>query len=71
MVIYYIHFPFLTCEVKYNTIRLNITDRQNAYSMTVIIKNIIKLFRGVEREQKLYRQILDFLYFYDHESLRI
>ena len=47
------------------------TDRQNAHSMTVAMKGVVELFRGVGREQELHRQILGFSYSHDHESVRI
>ena len=71
MATYYMHFPFLTCEVKCGTTGLDIADRQNAHSMTVAMKGVVELFRGVGREQELHRQILGFSYSHDHESVRI
>lgn len=43
------YFPFLTCEVKCGSDALDITDRQNAHSMTVAVKAIIILFQAVNR----------------------
>jgi hypothetical protein len=71
MATYYMHFPFLTCEVKCGTAGLDIADRQNAHSMTVAMKAVVELFRKVKREQELHRKILGFSISHDHESVRI
>lgn len=71
MATYYMHFPFLTCEVTCGTTGLDIADRQNAHSMTVAMKGMVELFRGVGRLQELHRQILGFSYSHDDESIRI
>jgi hypothetical protein len=52
--IYYIYFPFLIYKVKYGAAALNITDRQNTYSITMAIRGIIELFRLIKREKELY-----------------
>ncbi|KAL8646924.1 MAG: hypothetical protein Q9210_005856 [Variospora velana] len=66
-----IYFPFLTCEVKCGAAALDITDRQNAHSITVAVRALIKLFRSVKREKELDREILAFSISYDHRSVRI
>jgi hypothetical protein len=71
MATYYMHFPFLTCEVKCGTVGLGIADLQNAHSITVAMKGIVELFKGVGREQELHRRILGFSFSHDHESMRI
>jgi hypothetical protein len=45
------YFPFLTCEMKCGAVALDIADRQNAYSMTLAVRGIVKLFRAVKREE--------------------
>jgi len=54
MGIYYMYFPFLTCEVKCSTAALDVTDRQNAHSMTLVVRGVVKLFRLIKREKELY-----------------
>jgi hypothetical protein len=68
---YYMHFPFLTCEVICGTTGFDIADRQNAHSMTVAMKGVVGLFRRVGREQELHRQILGFSYSHDNQSVKI
>jgi hypothetical protein len=51
---YYIYFPFLIYKVKYGAAALNITDRQNTYSMTMAVRGVVELFRLVKREKELY-----------------
>lgn len=55
-----IFFPFLTCEVKSGAVGPSIADNQNAHSMTVAVRGIVHLFRQVNREKELDRQILAF-----------
>ncbi len=64
--IYYIYFPFLIYKVKYGAAALNIADQQNAYSITMAVRSIIKLFRLVKREKELYQEILAFLVSYNY-----
>ena len=71
MAIYYIYFPFLICEVKCSAIALNIINQQNAYSITLAVKGIVKLFRFIKREKKLHWEILAFLISHDHQTVRI
>jgi hypothetical protein len=67
MATYYTYFPFLTCEVKC----LAIADRQNAHSMTIVVRGIVELFRLWKCEKELYRKILTFSVSDDHEAVRI
>jgi hypothetical protein len=65
------YLPFLTCEVKCSAAALDIADRQNAYSITLVVRGIVELFKLVKREKELYREILAFLISYNHEIVRI
>ena len=71
MATYYMHFPFLTCEVKCGSVGLDIADRQNAHSMTLAARGVVELFRLVKREQELNREIVGFSFSHDHEFVRI
>lgn len=71
MATYYMYFPFLTCEVKCGAAALDIADRQNAHSMTIIVRAIVELFRYVGREKELHREILAFSISHDHRAVRI
>ncbi|KAH6614586.1 hypothetical protein B0J18DRAFT_494180 [Chaetomium sp. MPI-SDFR-AT-0129] len=68
---YYMYFPFLTCEVKCGAAALDIADRQNAHSMTLAVRSIVKLFCTVKREDEVNRKILAFSVSHDHQSVRI
>jgi len=48
------YFPFLTCEVKCGTAALNIVDRQNAHSITLAVRGVVRLFKLVKYEKELY-----------------
>lgn len=50
---------------------LNIADRQNAHSMTVAVKGVVELYRAVEREKELHREILTFSVSHNNISVRI
>ncbi|KAL9616322.1 MAG: hypothetical protein Q9160_008801 [Pyrenula sp. 1 TL-2023] len=68
---YRMYFPFLTCEVKCGAAALDVADRQNAHSMTVAVKGVVELFKAVNREKELHREILAFSISHDHTSVRI
>ncbi|KAM0311005.1 hypothetical protein ACHAO8_007621 [Botrytis cinerea] len=68
---YYMYFPFLTCEIKCGTAALDIADRQNAHSMTLAVRGIVELFRLLNREKELHREILAFSISHDHRTVRI
>ena len=71
MATYYMYFPFLTCEVKCGAAALDIADRQNAHSMTLAVRAIVELFRFVDREMELHREILALSISHDHRAVRI
>lgn len=71
MVITRMFFPFFTYEVKCGAAALDVTDHQNAYSITVTVKGIIKLFKAVKREKELHQKILAFSISHDYRSVRI
>ena len=71
MATYYMYFPFLTCEVKCGAAALDIADRQNAHSTTMAVRGVVELFRLVNREQELHREILAFSVSHDHRTVRI
>lgn len=65
------YFPFLTCEIKCGAAALQIADRQNAYSMTIAVKGVVKLYKAVKRKKKLHRKILAFSILHNHRSVVI
>ena len=71
MATYYMYFPFLTCEVKCGAAALDVADRQNAHSMTLAVRGIVELFRLLNRERELHREILGFSISHDHRTVRI
>jgi len=42
MATYYMYFPFLTCEVNCGAAALDIADRQNAHSMTLVVRATVE-----------------------------
>lgn len=71
MATYYMHFPFLTCEVKSGTTGLDIADRQNGHSMAVAVRGIVELFKLGKRESELHRELLTFSISHDHRTVRL
>ncbi|KAK3324032.1 hypothetical protein B0T19DRAFT_220269 [Cercophora scortea] len=71
MATYFMYFPFLSCEVKCGLAALDTADRQNAHTMTLAAQAVVELFRLVERESELHRQILAFSITHDYLSVRI
>ncbi|KAK1248722.1 hypothetical protein MKX08_006942 [Trichoderma sp. CBMAI-0020] len=62
-------FPFLTYEM--NDISLDSADLMNAHSMTLAVRGVVELFRLVNRQHELHRQILAFSLSHDCTSVRI
>ncbi len=68
---YWMYFPFFTCEVKCGAAALDIADRQNAHSITVVVRALVQLYKAVKREKELHQKILAFSISHDHRSVRI
>jgi hypothetical protein len=45
----WMYFPYLIMEVKCGNERLNIADRQNAYSSGITVRQVVDLYRKVSR----------------------
>ena len=67
----WIYFPFFTCEVKCGNQALSIADRQNAHSMTVAVRGVVKLYQTIERAKELHRTVLGFSISHDDHMVRI
>jgi hypothetical protein len=48
------YFLFLIYEVKCSAIALDVVDRQNAHSITLVVRGVVELFRLVNREKELH-----------------
>ncbi|KAL8934962.1 MAG: hypothetical protein Q9211_004957 [Gyalolechia sp. 1 TL-2023] len=64
-------FPFFTREAKGGEGDLDVADRQNAHSMTIAVRGIVELFKLVNRESELHREILAFSISHDASTVRI
>lgn len=62
-------FPFLTYEL--DDISLDNAELLNAHNMTVAVRGVVELFRLVNRQHELHRQILAFSLSHDCTSVRI
>lgn len=60
-----IYFLFLTYKVKYNIIILKISNQKNTYSMTIIIRDVIKLYKIMKCEKEVHYKIFVFLMLYN------
>jgi hypothetical protein len=65
------YFPFLTCKVKCSAAALDVTDQQNAHSITLVVRGIVELFRLKNRAEELNREILAFYISHDYQIVRI
>ena len=65
------YFPFLTREVKCGDQALNVADRQNMHSASILVKRIVELFRRIKREDELHRKVLAFSVSHDNETVKI
>ena len=68
---YQMYFPFLTCEVKCGDGGLDVADRQNAHSQSIILRGIYSLFQLVGREKELHREINGFSLSHNEKEVRI
>ncbi|MCJ1312388.1 hypothetical protein MMC25_006062 [Agyrium rufum] len=57
---YNMFLPFLSAEVKCGAVAIDIADRQNAYTQSVILRGLYTLFRLVGREKEPHREINGF-----------
>ena len=64
-------FPFFTREAKGGEGDLDVADKQNAHSMTIAVRGIVELFKVVNRESELHREILAFSISHDASIVRI
>jgi hypothetical protein len=71
MATYYMYFPFFSSEMKCGAAALDVTDCQNAHSITLAVRGIVKLFKPVKCEKELHQEILAFSISHDHRSVRI
>ncbi|KAH8729123.1 hypothetical protein GQ44DRAFT_701579 [Phaeosphaeriaceae sp. PMI808] len=65
------YFPFLTSEVKCGAIALDIADRQNAHSQTILQHGLFVLFRLVGRQNELHNSINGFSFSHSDVDVRI
>jgi hypothetical protein len=68
---YDVYFPFLTSEVKCGASGLDIADRQNLHSQSVLLRGLFELFRLVGRKEELHNTINGFSYSHSDEDVRI
>ena len=64
-------FPFFTCEVKCGTQALDIGDRANTNSMTIVLRGVVELYRRAGRVMDVHRRILGFSISHDDKNVRI
>jgi len=65
------YFPFFACEAKCGIGDIDVADKQNAHSMTMAVRGIVKLFELAGRRQELDREILAFSISHDARYARI
>lgn len=65
------YFPFFACEAKYGIGDIDVADKQNAHSMSMAVRGIVKLFELAKCEEKLDRKIIAFSISHDGTCVRI
>ena len=68
---YNMYLPFFSVEVKCGAAALDIADRQNAHTQSVILRGLHTLFRLVGREKELHREINGFSISHSDVDVRI
>ncbi|KAM3070418.1 hypothetical protein ACMFMG_010245 [Clarireedia jacksonii] len=68
---YNMYLLFLSSEVKCGAAGLDIADRQNAHTQSVILRGLYTLFRLVGRENELHREINGFSISHSDKEVRI
>jgi hypothetical protein len=68
---YNMYLPFLSSEVKCGTTGLDVADRQNAHTQSVILRGLHSLFSLVNRESELHREINGFSISHSDVDVRI
>jgi hypothetical protein len=68
---YNMYLPFFSTEVKCGAAALDIADRQNAHTQSVILRGLRTLFRLVSREKELHREINSFSISHSDVEVRI
>jgi hypothetical protein len=71
MVTFYLHFPFLTREVKCGTEVLDVADQQNAHIMTLAVRAVTELFQALCCSTEINHGIVPFSVSQNHRSVRI
>ena len=67
---YNMYLLFFSTEVKRGAAALDIADRQNAHTQSVILRGLYTLFRLVGREKELHREINGFSRFHSDVDVR-
>jgi hypothetical protein len=68
---YNMYLPFFSAEVKCGAAALDIADRQNAHTQSVILRGLYTLFRLVSRQKELHREINGFSISHSDVDVRI
>lgn len=65
------YFLFFTCKVKCDAAVLEIANQQNGHSMTIAVKDVVKLYRAMKRKKKLHHKIFAFLILHNYRLVGI
>lgn len=65
------YFPFFAYEAKCGIGDINIIDKENAYSMSIAVRGIVKLFKLTKCKKNLYRKIIAFSILHNGKHMRI
>lgn len=65
------YFSFLICEIKCDAVALNVINWQNTHSMTVAVKEIVKLFKVIKHKKEIHWKIFIFSVLHNYHSVRM
>ena len=65
------YFPFFACEAKCGIGNIDVADKQNAHSMSMAVRGIVKLFELAGCQEELRRKIIAFSISHDGIHLRL
>ena len=65
------YFPFFACEAKCGIENIDVADKQNAHSMSMAVRGIVKLFELAGCQEELHRKIIAFSISHDGIHVRL
>lgn len=65
------YFPYLTCEIKTDGEDLEIADRQNMHSMSIVLRSLVQLAEAAGNVERINRRVLGYSISHNIDDVRI